>query len=215
MKLCSLFSIFTAAFLGAAMLLCLTAVQAIADIGNIQESESKVEQSAASRQISQQQFFKTSADETIAPRTGRDLRRAVGELKNGAEPQQQPGIWNALKGLGLCLSLFFLGLYFFKRFRAPDRAVSTERIRVIERRMISQRTAVSLLEVDGRTILVSSGSESVSITELKGASKHELPEQRKGKKMVAAANSAPISLRNVIEEVTKEPGRSANAGGRA
>lgn len=67
------------------------------------------------------------------------------------------------QALGICVGILLIGLHFFKKYnpKAVQR-VGGRRMRVIERLPIAQKTALLLVEVDGRTVLLSVGSDRVS-----------------------------------------------------
>lgn len=78
------------------------------------------------------------------------------------EPVISSSAYSMIKGLMLCLGILFVGVHFMKRM-TPHRpgARGQRRLAVVERLPISSRSAIVLLEVDGKPVLASVGSEQV------------------------------------------------------
>ncbi len=110
--------------------------------------------------------------------------------------QQTPenSLWKMAKGLGLCLATFCLVIFALKRHRRFSGVTGTQRMRLIERMPLSSKNSLALVEVDGRSLLVSVSAESV--TYLK-----EIRRRPKFESLVKKLQEAPV------------PPRAANAGG--
>ena len=82
------------------------------------------------------------------------------------EPSSLAGAGGGMvKSLLLCIGIFLVGAALYKKFAIKGGAVSGRRIRVIERSPLSSRTFLSLVEVDGKTILLSCGPDRVSFAQ--------------------------------------------------
>ena len=68
-----------------------------------------------------------------------------------------------IQALALCVGVLLIGLHLFKKYnKNQGRLAGGRRMRVIERLPISAKTSVIMLEVEGRSIIVSVGPEHVS-----------------------------------------------------
>jgi len=73
-----------------------------------------------------------------------------------------------LQGLAFCVGIFLIGSWAFRRF-APKRFVASpsgRRMKIVERLAISNRASLALVEIDGREVLVSLGSEGAQMLAL-------------------------------------------------
>lgn len=70
------------------------------------------------------------------------------------------------QGLALCLAIFFIGLHIYKRWVKPQNGVGQRRIRLLERVALSGKSSLVLAEVDGRSVLLTVGSDRVNVHSL-------------------------------------------------
>ena len=99
---------------------------------------------------------------------------APGETRQAVPSEWKSDVGSGLQGIGLsmgksllfCLGIFLIGIAIYRRF-SPRTAISdSRRIRIVERASLSHRTALALIEVDGRRVLISSGQDCVSFLDL-------------------------------------------------
>lgn len=73
---------------------------------------------------------------------------------------------SVLRGLGLCLAVFLIGVALYKRVGKGQGAGGGRRLRIVERLPLTQRTALVMAEVDGARVLLSVGTERVNVLPL-------------------------------------------------
>lgn len=98
-------------------------------------------------------------------REQRNLSVAGGITKWSADaPDDQPNAFTMLKGLAICIGLFFVGISVVQRLRNKTNIKndSERRLKILEKISISNKTSLILAELDGRDIVFSVGSEKVS-----------------------------------------------------
>ena len=71
--------------------------------------------------------------------------------------------WHALKGLGLCLGVFLIGVYFYKRLGLKAAAGGRRRLRIVERMPLQGRVSLLLVELDGEETLLAVGSDHAAL----------------------------------------------------
>jgi len=85
------------------------------------------------------------------------------ELGTSSSADEQSPFLRLGQGLAICLGVFFIGIYGYKKLY-PGRVVGGKsRMKVIERLSLSSRSAVILVEVDGAEIVLGVGSEPPTI----------------------------------------------------
>ena len=85
-----------------------------------------------------------------------------------SEAEGSGAIVMMLQGLAFCVGIFLIGSWIFKRY-APRRFVASasgRRMKIVERLAVTSRSSIALIEVDGREVLVSLGSESTQMLSL-------------------------------------------------
>lgn len=126
----------------------------------------------------------TWADTTSEPASKLQLAREI-MLQNASSPAlnttpvdstMQGG--KALQGLGLCLGIFFVGLFFLKRYGFIQRQTHSKRLKVLERLPISAKASVVLVDCDGKKMLLGVGSEKVSFCMLQENEMFDLAESQ-------------------------------------
>ena len=87
-----------------------------------------------------------------------------------AEADKQGGAGASIvpmfQGLGLCLAIFFIGLHLYKRFHKHTEQSVSRRLRLIERIPLSGKSTLVLALRDGKPILLTVGSERVSLLQV-------------------------------------------------
>lgn len=87
------------------------------------------------------------------------------DWKSGAATDisaQETG-FRMIKGLGICLGVLFIGVYFYKKYALQGNVSVGRTMKILERMPVSTRTSVILAEVKGRRVLLSVGSERVTM----------------------------------------------------
>ncbi len=82
------------------------------------------------------------------------------------ESEDQNMVFKMLKGLALCLGIFFVGVAVLKRINPKAAVVHNERIKLCSRLAITPKTQVFLVEVDGQRVLLSVGQEQMALQNL-------------------------------------------------
>lgn len=67
--------------------------------------------------------------------------------------------------LGLTVGVLLIGVYFYRRYSGAPAVVRARRIRIVERVSISAKTALVLVEFDGRPMILSVGADNVTAVE--------------------------------------------------
>ncbi len=68
-----------------------------------------------------------------------------------------------IQALALCVGALLVGLHLFKKYnKTAGRAPSGRKMRVIERIAVSAKTSLVMLDVEGRTVVISVGPDHVS-----------------------------------------------------
>jgi flagellar biogenesis protein FliO len=67
--------------------------------------------------------------------------------------------------LGLALAAFFIGVHLHRRMTGATAPVRSRRLKVVERLPIGAKTALVLVEIDGRPIVLTIGSDRVTALE--------------------------------------------------
>lgn len=73
-----------------------------------------------------------------------------------------PGIVNLLAGLALCCGVFFVMLYVLKRCDRARVGFGSRSMKVVERLPLSSKTALLIVEVEGRKQLLGLGTENIT-----------------------------------------------------
>jgi flagellar biogenesis protein FliO len=82
---------------------------------------------------------------------------------NGTASDQESGAGlRMVEALLLCLGVFFVGVYFYRKKTGHSPLKRTNRMRVLDRVFVAPKTSLVLAEVDGRQVLLAVGSEQVS-----------------------------------------------------
>ena len=102
------------------------------------------------------------AAQAVSP-AKKDFKSFLSDWREPSQDQSTPGAFSMAKGLLLVLGVFFIGVYFFKRFNGVTATGQKRRMRVLERIPISSKAALVLVEVGGQEVLVSVGSDRVSV----------------------------------------------------
>ena len=95
--------------------------------------------------------------------TARDFKNTLTDWREKPAMEPSTGVMPMLQGLGLSLGVFFIAVYFLKRYKMPGQGTARRKLRVIERLPISSKTAVMLVEVGGQEIFLTVGSEHVTV----------------------------------------------------
>lgn len=97
-----------------------------------------------------------------------EMREKGSAEKRGVLPRQAAGpespslAISAVKGLLLCLGVFLIGTWLVKGFGGKGVIAGSRKMRIIERLPVAARTALLLIEVEGRKVLVAVGPDRVS-----------------------------------------------------
>lgn len=70
-----------------------------------------------------------------------------------------------LKGLFLCLGVFFIGVSIYRRLRPQQQITTEQRLKVLSRVALTPKSQLILARLDGRDVLVAVGSEQVALLE--------------------------------------------------
>jgi len=76
--------------------------------------------------------------------------------------EQDYSIYQMLKGLGLCLGVFCLGIALLKKFNPKVGVRSEERIKIVSRVSVSSKTQLVLARVNNAEVLLAVGPEQVA-----------------------------------------------------
>lgn len=90
-----------------------------------------------------------------------------------SEPTPLSTFGSMLKGLGLTLGVFFVGLGIWKRFSGVEIRKGESLLKVIERTPLTSKTSLAVVEFQGKQVLVSVGSENVQLLKNSGGSPSE------------------------------------------
>ena len=104
----------------------------------------------------------TSVAQTVTPRP-RDAKSALSDWREPKSSEPVEGAWNMLRGLGLTLGVFFIGLWVYKRLHGTAQQTQKRKLRIVERLSISSKTSLMLVQANGQEILLSVGSDRVSV----------------------------------------------------
>ncbi len=76
-------------------------------------------------------------------------------------PSEVPTVsgMRVVQGLGMCLAVFFLGIFVLKKLRGDTGVCSQRTMRVIERLSIAPKQNLLLVDVDGARVLLAVGPE--------------------------------------------------------
>ncbi|NMC62764.1 MAG: hypothetical protein GYA55_06290 [SAR324 cluster bacterium] len=72
------------------------------------------------------------------------------------------------KSLLICVGIFLIGVALYKKLYMKKPQIAPKRIKVLERGQINHRNFLALIEVDGKNVLVSYGSDRVSMLGIGG-----------------------------------------------
>lgn len=86
----------------------------------------------------------------------------MAKFRTEAETNVAASGMRMVKALGICLGLFFIGVYLYKRFAHKAVIIPSRRMRVIDRVSVAAKTTLVLVEVEGRTVLMAVGGEKVA-----------------------------------------------------
>ena len=67
-----------------------------------------------------------------------------------------------VKSLVLCIGIFLVGAAIYRKFALKGSISAGRRIKIMERTPLSSRTFLSIVEVDGKTVLLACGPDRVS-----------------------------------------------------
>lgn len=108
--------------------------------------------------------LKDALKQEHAQQRGNAVSAALEGLRQAPVEEQSTG-GKMLKGLGLCVGVFLIGVALCQRLRARATAAGGGRMRVIERLPLSAKTSLILVECEGRTLLAAVGPERVTLHE--------------------------------------------------
>ena len=106
----------------------------------------------------------------LQPEGSNPVSSAVSNMAQ--EPAKEPELFVRMaKGLGFCLGLLFIGTALVKRYHpgAAMQGRDERRMVILEKLALSPKATLYLVEVDGKQMLVGSGSEALSIQEVPAA----------------------------------------------
>ena len=89
-------------------------------------------------------------------------RAAQAETKIKDETPLTSNSLRMFSGLALCVGLFLIGAWFFRRASGRGNTVNLKSMRIIERMSVTSKTSLLLIEVEGRRVMVSAGPDKVS-----------------------------------------------------
>ena len=95
------------------------------------------------------------------PLAKRDLQSAVAALRQSPQPEPEINPWPMAKGLALCLGVFCVIVYLLKRLNPHAIHSGKRRMTLLERLPLTPKSALLMVQVDGRTRLIAIGSEQV------------------------------------------------------
>ncbi len=83
--------------------------------------------------------------------------------KTSEPPRSEISVVRVVEGLLLTLGVFFIGMWGYRKLSGNSLPkTSARRIKVVERVAVGGKTALVLAEIDGRSVLMSVGSERVA-----------------------------------------------------
>ena len=94
--------------------------------------------------------------------SAKNTQHGIGNTVDGASDENTGAGLRMAEGLAFCLGLLMLGVYALKKGKLKGIVHGSKAIRVIERSAVTQRTSLLLVEVQGRKVLLSVGSDRVS-----------------------------------------------------
>lgn len=109
-----------------------------------------------------------------------------------AEPAPAPTLESGskvLKALALCVGLFLIGSYLYRRMNGIPLKEGNQLLQVVERVPLSQKTSLLLVEVDGRRTLAAIGPDPVTLLDI---SKNEAVPQDEQKQFNSSLELACI-----------------------
>lgn len=85
----------------------------------------------------------------------------VNKVTNEEAPSSK--LMRLVQGLGVCLSIFFLGIYLYKRYVMPvHNSSAIKQLKVLERLAVTHKTQLVLVQLGSETRLLSVGTEQVT-----------------------------------------------------
>ncbi|MCB0339229.1 MAG: flagellar biosynthetic protein FliO [Bdellovibrionales bacterium] len=78
------------------------------------------------------------------------------------ETSTESSLVKVTQGLFLCCGVFLMGVWAYKKYVLKDQQDFAQRIRVIDRAAISQKSHLVLAEVDGQRVLLAVGLDTVT-----------------------------------------------------
>ena len=110
--------------------------------------------SAPVRQLSFQERMESAVQ---AKRDGQNQQKNIPE----ESPLSSNGV-RMIAGLALCVGVFLIGAWLVRRASGKIKPMNTRSMRVVERMPVTSKTALMLIEVDGRRVMLAAGPDKVS-----------------------------------------------------
>ena len=79
-----------------------------------------------------------------------------------AQPENTSSGLKVVQALALCIGVLLVGAWFFRRYWGSGVQYAGRRLKIREKLSVSPRTALVLVEVDGRPLVLALGSEKVT-----------------------------------------------------
>lgn len=105
------------------------------------------------------------AAERAAVRSEGDSEQNVGGWSSAQEVSLGGTAFKMFTALGLTIGVLLIGVHFYRRYSGAPTVVRARRIRIVERVSISAKTALVLVEFDGRPMILSVGADNVTAVE--------------------------------------------------
>jgi flagellar biogenesis protein FliO len=154
---------FTIALCGIFLALLLSSTHVIAEEVAAEElNDTKTE---ATQESAQESATMKSVSGILAKRRGDATaeKKSLSLLDDVETPERPPVASRMFQGLALCLGVFFIGSWVVKRYGPQAGTATNRRIRVVERTTLTPKTALCLIEVDGKQVLLATGSDLVQV----------------------------------------------------
>lgn len=81
------------------------------------------------------------------------------------QPSMAGLVFKIVQALGICLGMLMVGVYAFKRYAPGIAQSASRRLKVKERLALTSKTSLLLVELDGRSVLITVGTERVAFSE--------------------------------------------------
>jgi hypothetical protein len=149
---------------GSAAPAMLRAIAAVLAILILAASALTQENQAPASSSPDQKSAVSALKESLDPKPQQDSGKSLqfSDWRDNNEGLEGTGI-KMLQALAICCGVFLVGIHFYKKYTGQGPVFNkNRRMRILERLPVSPKSALLLVEVDGKKVLIGVGSENVS-----------------------------------------------------